>query len=167
MTHSHLTDAEVIALVGGVVIWWGRTEHLMFTDLLELRQEPAIQGKAKFAQVPISTNPLIRQWSAAALLMETETAAQREVELVRDELYRCAEDRNIIVHGFWDYPEPEPKSEHKITVMKPTRDNASIEFRQYQIDRETLQRTHNSAVSLYHRILPFTLNRRLRRRDTP
>jgi hypothetical protein len=165
--HPDINDAEIAALLGSIVIWWGRVENLMFRDMLDMRRHPDISSQERFKKTVIATKKLISQWCAAALILETEKQAKAQLKTIRQDLYDCAEDRNALVHGLWDYPEFEQRTEIDVSVIKPV-EGGQLLLSRYRVDAGRLAEVQRQAVSLYHRMSPFAINRAFANRiNTP
>ena len=150
-------DPILLTLTGSIVTWWGRIEGMLFHDLLSLQHDPAVKASGACDPLPIATKRLIKAWTKATQIFETEEKWQHELAAVKLELEECSQDRHVIVHGFWDYPDPVKCDRTQITVMKPGTEDKLL-FAQYNIDIDKLSEMERRFIHLYHRILPFTLN---------
>ena len=129
----------------------------MFTDLLALQHHPAVRATGLCDTLQIATKRLIKQWTAATLLAETDASLLAEVPKLAKEARELADERHILVHGFWDYPSPDQSIASKITVIKPSK-GGGISFQQYSTDLDDLIATYNRCISLYHRVMAIGMN---------
>lgn len=157
---DEIYDPILLTLTGAIVTWWGRIEALMFHDLLTLQHDDAVKASGVCNPLPMGTRPLVKAWIKATAIFETEEKWQRELEHVASELRECSEDRHVLVHGFWDYPDPAKSDRTQITVLKPGKKGSSgkLLFAQYKIDVAKLHEVEARFRRLYHRLLPFSLN---------
>jgi len=156
---SETYDPILLTLTGAIVTWWGRIEGMMFHDLLTLRHDDAVKASGACDPLPMGTKPLINAWVKATRIIETEDKWHEELKSVATELRECADDRHVIVHGFWDYPDPAKSDQSQITVLKPSKgDRSKLLFAQYKINTDKLNEIETRFRHLYHRILPFSLN---------
>lgn len=152
-------DPILLTLTGAIVTWWGRIEGMMFHDLLALQHDDGVKLSGACDPLPTGTKALIGAWVKATRIIETEEKWHRELEQVAVELRELAEERHVLVHGFWDYPDPAHSNRSKITVIKPAKGNRSqLQFSQYRTDTAELHELETRFRRLYHRILPFSLN---------
>lgn len=132
---------------------------MLFHEVLASRSHPALQGTGICEPLQIATERLIDQWAKASRRVAQESPEmQAEVSALKIELKYYASTRNILVHGFWDYPSPEQNpNKLNVQIVKPTR-SGETEFTRYEIDYQTLAEFHDSLARLYHRIVSLTLH---------
>lgn len=160
MAHDRVLypDAQLLALTGSVVMWWGRIEHLLFTGVLMLKHHAGVASSGVCDPPQIATKRLINQWQKAAKIAADGDAAQiAEVEAVTVELYDVADDRNGIVHSFWPYPMPTQERSLALICVKPTKTGDLI-WRQCKMDAELMTKVSDAASRLYHRVLALHLD---------
>ena len=147
----------LLLATGAVVIWWGRIEGLIFQETMNLGLHPEVEKAGICKPLQISTERLIAQWAKASRLVLSDTPPwQDEISRVKGELTECAETRHLLVHGFWDYPNPDQEPlVCKITLLKPDR-SGEVQMAQYLIDYPTLAEFHNRLSRLYHELLGIT-----------
>jgi hypothetical protein len=153
----------MIYLTGSIVIWWGRIEHLIFAELTQLRQHPAVEAAGVCDHVQIATKRMLAQWRKAAIIAAgADDELVSEIETLTADLRDLAEDRHLLVHSFWPYPTETAAEEVTLTILKPQGDGYL--FLQTPVNLAKLTEAHQHAVALYHRVLQITLDRRFRMR---
>ena len=152
-------NERLILATGAVVIWWGRIEGLLFQNCLMIRQDPKVA--ARFGSEPpyVATDRLISHWAKIGRLVAApDTELQAEISATKVELTECAEFRNTLVHGFWDYPTSEqPADQSNVTIIKPMRDGG-LKFAQHTVDYQMLAKFHDRLARLYNRVLWLDLH---------
>jgi hypothetical protein len=155
LEYPGLNDAEALALLGSIITWWSRVEQLMFQDMAEQRKRPEIASQKKFQRIEMKARDLIRQWTAVTLL-DCDPSERRALEGIRQRLFDCAERRNELIHSFWDYPMPEPPTEFRLLLVKPTTDNLSYQVLSGTTTVARLREINREAAALYHIVLQVT-----------
>jgi hypothetical protein len=150
-------DIETLTLIGGIVTWWGRIENMLFSDLLTLQHHPAVKESGLCDTLQIATKRLITQWSQASVKATTSSEAVREISALVEQLRDTAADRHIVVHSFRDYPDTDDPTPTKVSVIKPQKGGGLV-FAQYDLNPDKLHEIYSMCFSLYHRLLPVTLN---------
>ena len=168
MSTSQIAEnVETLALIGGIVTWWGRIENMLFSDLIALQHHPDVKASGLCDSLQIATKRLINQWTQAAI--KAGLVNEGDIRAIAEQLRDTAEDRHVVVHSFRDYPSPENPDPAKVSVIKPQKGGGLI-FAQYDLNPEKLNEIYTTCYSLYHRLLPFSLNHGIaasRWRDAP
>jgi hypothetical protein len=148
----------MLALTGAVVTWWGRIEGSLFQDLLIAQRHSSVKAEI-CAPLPVGTKNLITTWIKTMGLVENEQAWFDEIKRIAAGLRDCAEDRHVIVHAFWDYPDPAQADRSKLTIIKPAKGSpGQIRFAQYHMDIPKLAEMEQRFRTLYHRVMASSLN---------